>query len=105
MTHLMDSPSVPLNDVDYFHILEINFFTVYATDVAQTTTVSSSEIITIENPALPLKVSCPIVAEPNIPYSCGFASTPGSESLTVKYEESGIENSTTFDPNLINSGI
>ena len=81
------------------------FFTVYATDVAQTTTVSSSEIITIENPALPLKVSCPIVAEPNIPYSCGFASTPGSGSLTVKYEEYGIENSTTFDPNLINAGI
>ena len=92
--------------VVYWCLINTNtFFTVYATDVAQTTTVSSSEIITIENPALPLKVSCPIVAEPNIPYSCGFASTPGSGSLTVKYEESGIENSTTFDPNLINAGI
>ena len=75
------------------------FFSVYASDTAGTTYVSSSDIITIQKPAVPLKVSCPFVAEPAIPYRCGFATIPGTGSLDINYEEQTVVNTVdTFTP-------
>lgn len=59
---------------------------VYASSPDGSVVVSSTEMIDIERPSQPLKASCPPVAEPNIPYRCGFASIPGSGNLTVKYD-------------------
>ena len=61
----------------------------YASDTTGTVIASSTQTITIDHPAEPLKVSCPTVAAPNVPYSCVFANIPGSGNLTVKYD--GVE--------------
>ena len=67
----------------------------YATDEEKTTTVSHSENILINKPTIPLKVSCPIVAEPQVPYKCGFSSVPGSGTLDIMFDD---VSSYTFDP-------
>ena len=53
-------------------------FLVLASDSSGSVVVTKSHTITIDRPSQPLQVSCPIVAEPNIPYKCGFANMPGS---------------------------
>ena len=40
-------------------------------------------------------MSCPIVAEPQIPYKCGFSSVPGSGTLDIMFDELS---SYTLDP-------
>ena len=65
------------------------FFSVTATDPSGSVMVTKSDTINITQPSVPLQVSCPTVAEPNIPYKCGFASIPGTGNLLVTYPENG----------------
>ena len=78
----------------YINLLK-SLFSVYATDEEKTTIVSHSENILINKPTIPLKVSCPIVAEPQVPYKCGFSSVPGSGTLDIMFDELS---SYTLDP-------
>ena len=43
-------------------------FSVYASNTIGTVVVSSTQSVTVDHPTLPLKVSCPTVAAPDIPY-------------------------------------
>lgn len=54
-----------------------------------TTVVSSSQVITVSRDSVPLLVSCPPVAATNVPYSCGFASIPGSGNLDIEFDGGG----------------
>ena len=60
---------------------------VYAIDADNTVTVSSSKTINVAKPSRPLKVSCPIVAEPNVPYQCGFAALAGNSDLSAEFHD------------------
>ena len=73
----------------------------YASDTTGTVVTSSAQTITIDHPAEPLKVSCPTVAAPNVPYSCGFANIPGSGNLTIKYDEVQSYEYTPLDDDMI----
>lgn len=68
-------------------IISSTFFPilVFATDETKEFVVSSSRSISVSRPAMPLKVSCPIVAEPNVEYKCGFSSIPGSGLLPISF--------------------
>jgi hypothetical protein len=73
---------------------------VIATNLDGSIVVSNTQAVDIQRDPLPLMVSCPIVAEPNIPYKCGFASIPGSGSLGVWYDEdtNGLTANYSFVP-------
>ena len=60
---------------------------VYAMDADKTVTVSSSKTIDVAKPSRPLKVSCPIVAEPSVDYQCGFAALAGNSELIAEFDD------------------
>ena len=76
----------------------------YATDVEGSTVVSSAEIYTNDRPAIPLQISCPTVAAPNIPYSCAFASIPGTGDLSIKYGGVFVNNLQKLDLPIVSLG-
>ena len=61
--------------------------TMYAMDADKTVTVSSSKTINVAKPSRPLKVSCPIVAEPSVDYQCGFAALAGNSELIAEFDD------------------